>query len=182
MVITLEAKRGRDYGPGWLIFTYRPGFLSHNIATATAEKQHDAGNLVATHTGWITTDFKVAEALGHGFSLTPIYEYLKPMRDVFTWFKMPFGMTDTATKAMTDLANEWQGRDYDFEGVGGFVLPILGQDESALFCSEATVKALLAVEHLMSRPLPPVFHTRPPHKWSPYDLEACDALYRPLAA
>lgn len=178
MLLNLCPRPGRDFGPGWVMFSTRRGLLAGPIAAITAAGRYFAGRLVATHCGLVLDHQHVAEALASGFGVSPLAPLLID-RDVMIWFRRPAGLTPAAAQAMVDQARAWaaSGVAYDFVGCAAEPLPVDLDSPRALFCSEAVAALLRLAAPYLARPLPVDLATRPPEKWNPHELDSLDGLW-----
>lgn len=178
MLLNLCPRPGRDFGPGWVMFSTRRGLLAGPIAAITAAGRYFAGRLVATHCGLVLDHQHVAEALGGGYAISPLAPLLVE-RDVMIWFRRPGGLTPAAAGVMADQARAWASADvpYDFVGCASEPLAVDLDSPRALFCSEAVAALLRLAEPHLARPLPSALREIPPEKWNPHELDSLDGLW-----
>ena len=172
MMIKRNPQYGKDFGPGWAMFTQRRTPVSWGIAQATASAEYDAGLVVATHCGLVTGPNAVGEALGSGFQISQLQPLLDD-RDVAVWFRRPRGLTAPAVAAMVGQATAWAFENVSYDLIGCATEPwaLDLDDPDALFCSEGDVKLLLIAEPHLDQPLPEALHRIPPEKWNPHELD-----------
>ena len=178
MLVVLPPHSAKLLEPGQVFFSLDDGFLSHNIATETAEEKYDEGLLVASHCGIVLDDGYVAEAWWPRWRVMSLFPRLQK-RMPWVWTKTPAGQTPQSAAELCQKARDLAGTSYDTWGVLAFTLSDKddrGQQENRLsdpeeyFCSEGVDTLLRATEKLRTVPLPESFKQVHPSWRSPQGL------------
>lgn len=173
---------GHDYTAADVFFTTHTGsalgsgFLSHNIAMATAGAAWLAGGLVATHAGVVIGPGRGVEANGDGVQSVALDQYLG-QREALLWVATPAGQTPAAVTALVDAALKAANRGvgYDYRLLLGMGLAGVNpgpdahfwDDSGRVICSEFVGGLLLATEGLRAAALPPAFKAVHPSRMTP---------------